>query len=192
MEPLFLSFASQLRVNVPSRPSSRLATAETLRPRRCPYALCDSLFRQNTLHVSFNPRCLLVHLTFHIFREDAQAARVGFVIRLSGLVSLFRLSRSAPDGPERRGDNETDQNTSSPFTFYVSRFTVQELSAVRNSELGIQNSTLVSRFTPHASRLLTASSRPRQSAPPEAVDYLPLPTVTVGATLTGHRYPFSA
>src|SRR6266850_7315405 len=83
MESLFLSFASQLKVNVSSRPSSRLATAETLRPRRCPYALCDSLCRQNTLHVSFNPRCLPLPLTFHVFREHAHTASVGLVARPS-------------------------------------------------------------------------------------------------------------
>ena len=37
------------------------------------------------------------------------------VVRLSGLFGLFRLSRLAPDRPERRGDNETDQNTASRF-----------------------------------------------------------------------------
>ena len=35
------------------------------------------------------------------------------VVRLSGLFGLFRLSHLAPDGPERRGDNKTDQYTAS-------------------------------------------------------------------------------
>lgn len=81
MEPLFLSFALQLRVNVFSGPSSRLAMAETLRPRRCPYALCYSLLRQDTLHASFNPSCLPLPLTFHVFREHAHTASVEFVVR---------------------------------------------------------------------------------------------------------------
>ena len=38
------------------------------------------------------------------------------VVDLSGLFGLFRLSRLAPEGPGRRGDNETDQNTASRFT----------------------------------------------------------------------------
>ena len=39
--------------------------------------------------------------------------RSHFVVRLSGVFGLFRLSRLAPDRPERRGDNETDQNAAS-------------------------------------------------------------------------------
>jgi hypothetical protein len=69
MEPLFLSFASQLRVNVSSRPSSRLATGP------------DVEVTPMTLHVSFNPRGLPVPLTFHVFREAAHTANVGFVVR---------------------------------------------------------------------------------------------------------------
>ena len=133
MEPLFLSFASQLRVNVSSRPSSGLATVETLRPRRCPDALCDSLSQRDTLHGSFNPLCLPVPLTFHIFREDAQAASVGFLVRLSGLFGLSRLSGHQRDRTDRATTRETLHGSFKrmlkqpscflPLTFHVSRFT---------------------------------------------------------------------
>jgi len=81
MEPLFLSFASQVRVNVSSRPSSRLATAETLMPCRGPHVPRDSLVRRDTLYVSFNPHGLLVPLMFYVFREDAHTASMEFVAR---------------------------------------------------------------------------------------------------------------
>jgi hypothetical protein len=134
-----------------TRLSSSLATTETLRPRCCPYALGDSLFRQNTLYVSFNPRCLLVHLTFHVFREDAHTASVGFVVRLSGLFGLFRLSRPAPDGQK---DGVTTRQIKIPS--HLLRFTLHGSGALRRQKLRTQYSELNTRFTFHDSRFTSS------------------------------------
>jgi len=53
--------------------------------------------------------------------KGAQAVlthRSHLVVRLSGLFGLFRLSRLALDRPERQGDKETNENTTSRLSSY--------------------------------------------------------------------------